>query len=98
MYYFRNGRLSVVQRRWHGIRKNLIHGTHAVLPYLVERQTLLGRWARGVVARAPKNVAVVAQAHVCTVGACVLCQDQCGATLAARRREFPGDWQQEQFL
>ncbi len=43
-------------------RKNLIHGARAVLPYLVERETPLGRRARGLLARAPKNVAAVALA------------------------------------
>ncbi len=41
------------------LRKNLIHGARAVLPYLVERETPLGRRARGLLARAPKNVAAV---------------------------------------
>jgi transposase len=41
----------------------LIHGARAVLPYLVERETPLGRWARGLLARAHKNVAVVALAN-----------------------------------
>ena len=35
----------------------------AVLPYLVERETPLGRWARGLLARAHKNVVVVALAN-----------------------------------
>ena len=43
-------------------RKNLIHGARAALPYLVERDTPLGRWARGLLERAQKNVVVVALA------------------------------------
>ena len=35
----------------------------AVLPYLVERETPLGRWARGLLERAHKNVVVVALAN-----------------------------------
>jgi transposase len=35
----------------------------AVLPYLVERKTPLGRWAYGLLARAHKNVVVVALAN-----------------------------------
>jgi hypothetical protein len=34
-----------------------------VLPYLVERKTPLGQWARGLLARAPKNVVIVALAN-----------------------------------
>jgi hypothetical protein len=34
-----------------------------VLPYLVERETPLGRWARGLLARAHKNIVVVALAN-----------------------------------
>jgi transposase len=34
-----------------------------VLPYLVERKTPLGRWAGELLARAPKNVVVVALAN-----------------------------------
>jgi hypothetical protein len=45
------------------LRKNLIHGARAVLPYLVERETPLGRWARALLARAHKNVVVLALAN-----------------------------------
>jgi len=41
-------------------RKNLIHGARAVLPYWSKRETPLGRWARGLLARAHKNIVVVA--------------------------------------
>ena len=41
----------------------MIHGARAVLPYLVEQKTPLGRWACGLLARAHKNVVVVALAN-----------------------------------
>jgi transposase len=44
-------------------RKNLIHGARAVLPYLAERDTSLGRWVQGLLARAHKNTVVVALAN-----------------------------------
>ena len=34
-----------------------------MLPYLIERETPLGRWARGLLARAHKNIVVVALAN-----------------------------------
>lgn len=45
------------------LRKNLIHGARAVLPFLVERDTPLGRWAKALLARAHKNTVVVALAN-----------------------------------
>jgi len=51
--------LGISKRANRYLRKNLIHGARAVLPYLVERKTRLGRWARGLLARAPKNIPVV---------------------------------------
>jgi transposase len=45
------------------IRTLLIHGARAALPYLAERDTALGRWAKGLLARVHKNVAVVALAN-----------------------------------
>jgi transposase len=55
--------LGISKRGNRYLRKNLIHGARAALPYLVERETPLGRWARGLLARAHKNVAVVALAN-----------------------------------
>src|SRR5205823_14733391 len=55
--------LGISKRGNRYLRKNLIHGARAVLPYLVERKTPLGRWARGLLARAHKNVVVVALAN-----------------------------------
>jgi transposase len=45
------------------IRTLLIHGARAALPHLAERDTALGRWAKGLLARVHKNVAVVALAN-----------------------------------
>jgi transposase len=55
--------LGISKRGNRYLRKNLIHGARAVLPYLVERETPLGRWARGLLERAHKNVVVVALAN-----------------------------------
>jgi transposase len=55
--------LGISKRGNRYLRKNLIHGARAVLPYLVEHETPLGRWARGLLARAHKNVVVVALAN-----------------------------------
>ena len=55
--------LGISKRGNRYLRKNLIHGARAVLPYLVERKTPLGRWARRLLARAHQNVVVVALAN-----------------------------------
>ena len=44
------------------LRKLLIHGARAALPHVAERDTPLGRWAKGLLARVHPNVAVVALA------------------------------------
>jgi transposase len=55
--------LGISKRGNRYLRKSLIHGARAVLPYLVERETPLGRWARGLLVRAHKNIVVVALAN-----------------------------------
>lgn len=55
--------LGISKRGNRYLRKNLIHGARAALPYLAERDTPLGRWARGLLQRAHKNVVVVALAN-----------------------------------
>src|SRR6266851_7647522 len=55
--------LGIGKRGNRYLRKNLIHGARAVLPYLAERDTPLGRWVRGLLARAHKNTVVVALAN-----------------------------------
>lgn len=57
-------RLSGISKRGNKyLRKLLIHGARSALPYLAERDTPLGRWAKGLLARAHKNIAVVALAN-----------------------------------
>lgn len=50
--------LGISKRGNRYLRKNLIHGARAVLPYLAERDTPLGRWVKGLLGRAHKNVVV----------------------------------------
>ena len=45
------------------LRKQLIHGARAALPHVAERDTPLGRWAKALMMRAHRNVAVVAFAN-----------------------------------
>jgi transposase len=45
------------------LRKLLVHGARAALPHGAERDTPLGRWAKGLLGRAHHNVAVVAFAN-----------------------------------
>lgn len=45
------------------LRKQLIHGARAALPHVAERDTRLGRWLKGLIARVHHNVAVVALAN-----------------------------------
>jgi transposase len=45
------------------LRKLLIHGARAALPHIAERDTALGRWAKGLITRVHRNVAVVALAN-----------------------------------
>jgi transposase len=45
------------------LRKLLIHGARAALPHVAERDTSLGRWVKGLLARVHPNVAVVALAN-----------------------------------
>ncbi|MBV8104815.1 MAG: IS110 family transposase, partial [Hyphomicrobiales bacterium] len=45
------------------LRRQLIHGARAALPYVAERDTPLGRWTKALLGRAHHNVAVVAFAN-----------------------------------
>jgi transposase len=54
--------LGISKRGNRYLRANLIHGARAVLPRIMAQDTPLGRWARGLSARAHKNVVVVALA------------------------------------
>ena len=55
--------LGISKRGNKYLRKQLIHGARAALPYVAERDTPLGRWAKGLMNRAHRNVAVVAFAN-----------------------------------
>lgn len=55
--------LGISKRGNKYLRKLLIHGARAALPHVAERDTALGRWARGLLARAHQNVVVVALAN-----------------------------------
>jgi len=55
--------LGISKRGNKYLRKLLIHGARAALPHIAARDTALGRWAQGLLARAHKNVAIVALAN-----------------------------------
>jgi transposase len=51
--------LGISKRSNKSLRRQLIHGARAALPYVAERDTALGRWAKGLMSRAHRNVAIV---------------------------------------
>jgi transposase len=56
-------KLLGISKRGNGyLRKMLIHGARAVLPTIAKAETSLGRWLRGLLARAHVNTVVVALA------------------------------------
>jgi transposase len=55
--------LGISKRGNEYLRKLLIHGARAALPYVAERDTPLGRWAKALLSRAHPNVVVVAFAN-----------------------------------
>ena len=55
--------LGISKRGNKYLRKQLIHGARAALPYVAERNTPLGRWAKALMMRTHHNVAVVAFAN-----------------------------------
>ena len=55
--------LGISKRGNKYLRRQLIHGARAALPYVAERDTPLGRWAKGLASRAHRNVAIVAFAN-----------------------------------
>ncbi len=55
--------LGISKRGNKYLRKLLVHGARAALPHVAERDTPLGRWAKGLLGRAHHNVAVVAFAN-----------------------------------
>ena len=55
--------LGISKRGNSYLRRQLIHGARAALPHVAECDTPLGRWAKGLMSRAHRNVAVVAFAN-----------------------------------
>jgi transposase len=55
--------LGISKRGNKYLRKLLIHGARAALPHIAARDTSLGRWAKQLLARVHKNVAIVAFAN-----------------------------------
>jgi transposase len=55
--------LGISKRGNRYLRRQLIHGARAALPHVAERDTPLGRWVKGLLGRAHRNVAVVAFAN-----------------------------------
>ena len=55
--------LGISKRGNKYLRKQLIHGARAALPYIAERDTPLGRWVKGLMSRTHRNVGVVALAN-----------------------------------
>lgn len=55
--------LGISKRGNRYLRTLLIHGARAALPYLAERSDALGGWLRSLLARAHRNVVVVALAN-----------------------------------
>ena len=55
--------LGISKRGNKYLRKQLIHGARAALPHIAERDTPLGRWAKELMSRTDRNVAVVALAN-----------------------------------
>jgi transposase len=55
--------LGISKRGNKYLRKLLIHGARAALPHIAARDTALGRWVKALLARAHKNIAVVALAN-----------------------------------
>ena len=55
--------LGISKRGNKYLRKQLIHGARAALPHIAERDTPLGRWAKELMRRTHRNVAVVALAN-----------------------------------
>jgi transposase len=55
--------LGITKRGNTYLRVMFIHGARAALPWLAQAQTPLGAWLRGLLARAHRNVAVVALAN-----------------------------------
>jgi transposase len=55
--------LGIKKRGNRYLRRMLVRGARAALPFVAEYETSLGRWLKGLLARVHKNVAVVALAN-----------------------------------
>ena len=55
--------LGICKRGNKYLRKMLIHGARAALPHVAARDNALGRWVKGLLGRAHKNIAIVALAN-----------------------------------
>jgi transposase len=55
--------LGISKRGNKYLRKMLIHGARAALPHVAARDNALGRWAKALLGRAHKNIAIVALAN-----------------------------------
>jgi transposase len=55
--------LGISKRGNRYLRRMLIHGARAALPFVAEYETPLGRWLKGLLARVHRNVAVAALAN-----------------------------------
>jgi hypothetical protein len=55
--------LGISKRGNKYLRKMLIHGARAALPHVAARDNALGRWAKALLGRTPKNIAIVALAN-----------------------------------
>ena len=66
--------LGISKRGNKYLRKQLIHGARAALPYIAERDTPLGRWVKGLMSRTHRNVVVVALANKLARIACAVLQ------------------------
>ena len=76
--------LGISKRGNRYLRKNLVHGARAALPYLAARDTPLGKWLQGLLARAHKNTVVVALANkLARIAWAVLAHGQCFDTAHA---------------
>ena len=55
--------LGISKRGNKYLRKQLIHGARAAVPHIAERNTPLGLWAKALMSRTHRNVAVVPLAN-----------------------------------
>ena len=78
--------LGISKRGNQYLRRQLIHGARAALPYVAERDAPLGRWAKELLQRARRNVAVVAFATSLPGSPGRCCDDNRGSLRPRRLR------------